>query len=377
MATAMALALIAFVGASSASAAAFEIPGAGSESSTTWNGVRTGKAHVLQLGAGEETFSCENVSFSGQMKGESTTELTVSPELGNCTWFGKYPVVWAMNGCKFRLNTGPGTLDIVGCEKAMTFTTPGCAVEIGNQNGIGSVTFKSSEVEGLKTVTAAASLSGITYTRTQASACGGSSKIGTFSNGTYNGEWTVKPAHFATEATPAEILAKGNAKMFKFHGGLALSCPHFEATGFVGPVNSESITLNSVKFGSECISMGVWVTPSMGSCSLRYTASGDFQIVGPSCASNPITIIGTVGAGTCTITIGPTGLKSAFGYTPEGAGSSRSLFVSSGEATGITHTFSGAGCNSQGTFSDGIKPTQNLKISATKGFGSPNGLWIE
>src|SRR6476620_7418237 len=103
MATAMALALIAFVGASSASANWFK----SEVESETWSGSRAGKNHTLNLGG--ESFSCENVSFSGAASSKSVREITTTPELGNCVWVNGSVVGWATNGCKYRFNAGPGS----------------------------------------------------------------------------------------------------------------------------------------------------------------------------------------------------------------------------------------------------------------------------
>jgi hypothetical protein len=377
LAAVLALALAATVGAASASAAIFEIPGAGTEATTTWNGVRLGKEHKLTLGL--NVFSCENVALAGgQMKGESTTELTVPVKELGCSEFG-LGAIWFPHGCQYRFNPGAGaenpkvgTIDIVGCKEPMSFETAGCRLTIGNQNGLGSVTYTRTESEKVQSVKVAANLSGITYT-----AKGGGCNMleGTYSNGTYVGEWTVRPAHFTTEAANATVsyTQSSGAKIFTFPTQANLICGTYDATGSMSALIAESITLTPSLL-SSCTSFGGPVSPSMGGCSFKFSGSGAVSIVGAACAGNPITIKSTVEWWNCTITVGPQGPLVGATLTNEGSGVTRKVALG-GIALGVKYTASGSSCpGGTGTFSNGeYKPRLRFSAESTK----TTGLWIE
>ena len=183
IATAMALCLIAFVGAASASADKFNV----SVEPGKWTGAISGEQHRLHLG---EDYECTSVSFtSDETKTKSFEKLAVSPELSKCLFRGLSYVNWTMNGCKFLFHAGAGsgTIDITSCTKPMSVEASGCRIEIGNQRGLGPVTYKNSAK--LETITATAAVSNLTYTR---SGFCTSWPAGTYSNGTYSGSWTIK-----------------------------------------------------------------------------------------------------------------------------------------------------------------------------------------
>jgi hypothetical protein len=388
VAVAMALALTAFA-AASASAAIFEVSEAGSASVTKWNGALTGgfagTPHKLKLGG--ETFSCDHVANSGEMVGKSTAALTVTPELKNCLWIGSSGYSWQMNGCKYSFNAGTGsknpttgTMDIVGCESPMKFAVAGCELEIGNQSGLGPVTYTSSETGGLRSVKIAANVTGLKYTRISGPSCS-EKKSGTFTNGSYTGEWTTTPAHFVTEALPAEIRSKDESKVFTFPEIGSLTCSEFGPSGPMGSLQAESLTLRPAST-SGCISMSDPVTLSMGGCSFKFTGSGGFQIVGATCASSPITITDSTVPGGCVVTVGPTAPLSGLLVTGEGTGAGRSVTVSGlnpHNVVGLEYTLAGAHCNSikgAGTYTDGVYKDGLTLSSHTSAVGS-QGLWIE
>lgn len=393
VATAMALALIAIAGASSASANWFK----SQTESTNWNGSRAGKNHSLNLGG--EVFSCEKVSFSGGPTSKSVAAVTTTPELGNCTWINGFVVGWATNGCKFRFNAGPGSelkgsVDIVGCEKPMTFSIVGCTVTIGNQNGLGTVTYKN--VAGSpSTVTAVANLNSITYTRTSGGGCGSGSP-GTFSDGTYIGEWTVKgstggvpvgvevestfpapPSLFAAEEAPVTLSgsrSSGYVTYFKSISSNLTSCKNYSVKGTSATATAGSITLTPTY--KECNVGGESVPDnfvSMGGCSYVFHANGTFDIAGGTCASNPITITRSG----CVAWIGPqTGIASEFTYTNQGSGKLRT--VAMGGTTGNSKiAWSAAGPSCGGEASGTGKINSAITVSATNAGGTQQGFSIE
>ena len=380
---------VALVGASSAWANSFE----SSALPADWSGSLLGKSHALNLGG--EPFNCEKVSFGPPTTNEVST-LTVSPELSSCSWVNNLKVGWSMNGCKYRFHAGSdsaltGWIDIVNCEKPMTMAAAGCTIEIGNQSNLGPVTYKN--VAGSpSTVTAAASLSGITYTRS--GVCGAGSP-GTFSNGTYTGEWTVKGSKsgapvsvqvkattapytgFHVEKVPATLSASSVGSFKRVILPRIEKCNQLNMSGGMWSAGSSGITL--VPSYKECTvtTEGV-VEPvpniTAGGCSYVLYANGKFEIAGETCASNPI--IATQPG--CVTTVGPQGgLVLPPPYQNEGWGPFRTVSISaSGSAVeGITYTATGAGCPSPGTFSNG-----KIWVAGTfsaQSAGASQGLWVE
>jgi hypothetical protein len=397
IAVGLALALTAFVGVAQASANMFKV---GSEPAT-WSGARLGKEHQLWLG--EEEFGCENVSFTAETTKKSVSELTVTPELSGCIHLNGIPTSFAMHGCKFRFHPGAGpalvgTMDITGCEKPITYEAGGCRDEIGDQSGLGPVTYRNTVVEGVSRIVVTASLSGITYTRTS-SQCGNAP--GTFSNGTYTGEWTVKgatkpggaPAGVEVESTPAPPITKFAAEEApvtiagldssvgkKISGiGTVLLCQKFSLSGTLASVTSETITAvptySGCRFNEEAVPDS---SLSAGGCSYVFHVNGKFDIAGASCASKPITLARSG----CVVTIGPqSGLSTSLNglkYTNEGSGRLRAVSLNrSGSIESVTYTATGESCPTQGTFSTGIISVGNLTLTATNSKGAAQGLWVE
>jgi hypothetical protein len=389
-AVAMALALTAFVGASAASANWFK----SEVEPETWSGSRAGKNHTLNLGG--ESFSCENVSFSGAASSKSVREITTTPELGNCVWVNGSVVGWATNGCKYRFNAGPGselkgTVDITGCEKPMTLSAAGCTITIPNQSGLGPVTYKN--VAGSpKTVTAIAGLTSITYTR---SGVCGSGSAGTYSNGTYSGEWTVKgllggvpagveveatspaaPSLFTAEEAPVTLAAStlSSATYFKAIGGSLTSCKNYSLSGSSASASTSAITVTPTF--KEC-TVGGEVVPdgfvTAGGCSYVFHVNGTFDIAGATCASHPMTVTRSG----CISTIGPqSGISSEFTYTNQGSGKLRTVAIGGTSGLNITYTSVGSSCASEGTFSTG-RILSSTTLSATNSGGAQQGLSVK
>lgn len=404
IAVVLAMALTAFAGAGSASAmSSFRNLEGGT---TEISGSITGEPKWHTLALGIEQYKCSNVAFSGGViSGEGTSSLTVTPELANCEWQPPFVWNWKMNGCKFRIRSGFGTpgsglslgwVDIVNCAPAMSIssTMPFCEVTIGNQNGIGTVQF--TNVAGApESIRMAASLSGITYTRT--GVCPASGGTVTNSNGSYYGEWLMKgfskgvqkpikvePSEtvtsFATEEAPAPITgtAAGTPRtVFYIGGNGAVECNGRSLNGAV-LMSPFAGTFTTTATYSGCEFLG-WsgATINMGACSYELDADGDFRIVGASCASNPITV--TSGATEnpnykCVVTIGPQSLTglSYFGW---GSGKTRTV-EKRGEAKNLTATATGSACLATGTTSTGrYKDHESLKT--TNMSGEQRGFWVE
>jgi hypothetical protein len=390
-AIAMALALTAFLGAASASANNFKAQ----VEPQTWTGSLTGKNHVLFLN--EETFTCSGVSFSGETIIKTLSSVTVTPEIGGCSHLG-LPTSWAMNGCKlrFRPGAGPslvGSVDITGCTTAMTNEYFGCVTTIGNQGGIGTVTYKNVATSP-PTITAVANLSSLTFTRSGASCAG---PKGTFSNGTYTGEWTMKgfskpggvpagvevestppppPTVFAVEETPATVSGTSSGALKRITAGGALICNTLTLSGSSASASTASLTLTPAF--KNCTMAGEAIPDSAvtaGGCSYALHINGKLDIVGATCAANPITITRPE----CVTTIGPqNGLAGISGltYTNGGSGKLRTVTIAGSPAEVLTYTAVGAKCFKQGTISEGsIRPFATL--SATNSKAEAQGLWVE
>jgi hypothetical protein len=400
IATAMALALIAVAGAGAASAASmFEAPGAGAEEMTKWTGTRSGTNHKLKLGG--ESFSCSKVSFVGEMRGPQASEINVSPELAECEWQTFFTKSWTMNGCKFRLRAQSTAVDIAGCEKPMTFYAASlgndCRVEIGNQNGVGTVSYTNTETEGVKTVTMTANLNSITYTRTAGGYCV-ENKSGTFSNGTYTGTWIIKgttsagksypininqtspppPTKFAAEEAPVTITGTNwGEKALAFGSDGYVWCKSYTYSGTSATATAGSLTLNPSYHSCTWYAAGgsnpVELADkdiSRGECSYVLSAAGGSSITGANCTSKPITITKPG----CTVTVGPQTSASGLIYTNLGSGKLRTVKAEGPSA--LTYTATGASCPYPGTVSDGIIH-HRVTLAATNSGGAAQGLSVE
>jgi hypothetical protein len=360
---AMTLALTAFVGVSSASAANFFAPHIGA---TTWNGAREGENHVLTLGS-EVYGGCSKVSFTGvTLESEpEPTSLTVSPETFVCSFLGQ-PFFIQSGGCELRFNFGSGefpvgTMDIVDCTTAITMGYQGCETTIGEQENLGTVTYSKTTEGGLPVIKATANLSGIKYTRTGFGCFGGNP--GTYTNGKYKGTWTIKG-----EKLPVSITGKragSKLAVFEVSGNGYLSCKvHVLATKTPAVAKFASMTVTPSY--DECTFYAQPVTMSMGGCHFVLHASGGFDIAGALCASKPITF----GMEGCTVTIGPSSGGTGIFYTNSGSGTSSTVTTDSAGKTGLLASVSGPICISPGT--------KNTNYRAVDVFtATPGGLSVE
>ena len=388
IAMAMALALIAFVGAGTASANNFS----SSTESATWAGSLSGKSHVqiFSSGGSSESVVCSEVGFSGAVSSKKTSELTVTPVLNSCNAQG-FLVNWSMNGCKYRFHAGAGpslvgSVDIVGCTKPMSLSYGACVKEIGNQNGIGTVTY--TNVGPGTSVTFTANLQNINFT---VSGCFGIPG-GTYSLGSYTGTWTVKstgnavevestPAapvwKFVAQEAPASVTVKSSSSKFMgFPQGQGVQCATSGSTEMAGG-EAEGLTFVPTLSGCSMQSETEGISTSMGGCSFKFRGSGTFEIVGSTCAAAPITFTHFKAGVECTVTVGPQGPLSGISFYNEGSGTGRVVRKAvSPEIKGLKYTAVGPHCEGEGTFTDGTY-RQPLIISATNSKGAAQGIWVE
>lgn len=394
LAGSVALVLMAVAGLSPASASQYVAPGAGGGGVTTWTGTAGPTSHALTLGA--DKFTCSSPSFAGSMTGETATSLNVSPNLGTCAWnYLGQSVKWSTNSCEFRLRPGLGSggkttgwLDIVNCQSALTMSASGCLLSIGNQNGVGTMTFETTGAGSEKSVQVTANLSHLEYTRS--GTCVGAN--GTFSDGTYTGSWNaagtrnskqvavgveaLAASRFGVEAAPASIAGSNSGNSKRLTAAGALTCSSYSLSGSLASVTSQSITVAPSYSG--CSWSGVAIpdsSVSAGGCSYVIYVSGRFDIAGANCASNPMTI----SRPGCTVTVGPQSnltMGAANPYSNEGWGKTRTVSMASGFTNGLKYTAAGAACGGEGTFSNG-SVVSTAKLSATDAGGSAQGLWFE
>jgi len=387
----MALALVAAFGAATASANTFNT----TMGTATAEGSRTGANHLATFGV--EQFSCSGSSFSGAMT-NGTSQITTTWGLGPCTVAGAAgPVSWQSNGCKLRVNAGSGpalsgSVDIINCESPMSVTYQAyCKVEIGNQQGFGTVTYEN--VAGSpSTVKATASLSKIKYTRT-GNYCNGPS--GTHQNGMFSGQWTIKassggvqiplsiestpppaPTGFVGEEAPMTLTGVHSVNQKRFFIGSNINCSNYGLSGVESAFSLGLLTLTPSYSG--CTWSGTSIPDqnvSSGACSYVLHVNGEFDIAGTGCAGEPITITKPG----CVLAIGPQSgltMESTTPYTNEGSGKQRKISMNSGAIVGLTYSLSGASCTSQGTFTNGnIRST--ILLSALNSSGEPQGLSVQ
>jgi hypothetical protein len=306
-----------------------------------------------------------------------------------------------MHGCKLRFHAGLGTalsgsVDLTGCETPLSYeyssAGASCTVEIGNQSGLGTVEYKNTGTP--TTVTAIANLANITYTRT-GSLCNAST--GTFSNGTYKGEWSVKgsagseqvpvevesattiPTVFAADEAPVKISGQiwKARNIFQFNAG-AFECTEHSLSGESSTATMEAIVVSGSYHG--CTLRGQTeaegLSFSMGKCSYELRADGGFGIVGASCASAPITI----STPECTYRFGPQSVVGNLRYVNEGSGRLRTVRgrgAAPDVVGGLEYTTSGPSCEQGvGTFTEGYYKAVD-KFTATNSSGAPQGISAE
>ena len=398
----MALALTALVGASSASANTFNT----SVETTKWSGGLIGKNHQLKF-LDEvgflNTFTCTGASFSGETTAKTNGEILVTPTLSGCSYLGN-PVIWHMNGCKYRLLPGGpvglqliGKVDIVGCETAMDGEVPGsCMITVGNQKGIGTVQYVNGEEAGKKVVTAIFNLTGIQFT-THWCAQG---QVGTFYGGTYNpGEWKIKgttsggtatdvwvessplppPSVFSAEEAPLTVTGTDTGMKLRIGNGFAghnLSCGSYTLKGTSVTGLNESLAMTPI--WKECTVGGFKVPDEFINafgCHFVLYPSGKFEVAGKECAEYPM-FINRPG---CIATIGPQVIPAEFTYTNQGSGKLRTISMAGTTVKGqLTATFMGPWCYVQGTHKGAeVKLYSPSKLVATNSLGKQQGISIE
>ncbi len=187
----MALALTAFLGVASSSAATFN-----TESTPATISSEGGSHNFTFNGFAAE---CSNPTLAAEMKASSTSILIATASNASCDWSGE--LKW--NGCKPTFYPGTetskgyfgGTMKIgpAGCGPvSITNKFSGtCEVTISPRIGL-PATYHNVGTGSKRTVEISLALTGLTYTEKHLS---GSCANGTFSNGSWFGSWTVKSSN--------------------------------------------------------------------------------------------------------------------------------------------------------------------------------------
>lgn len=141
LAAALALALMAFVGAGSASA--FTSAHCGSKGvviteKCTLDAEST-EAATFTTTAG--TISCATTTAMASIKGTVTEIETESIAYDNCTFLGIFGVTVNMGTCQYNFHIS-GTVDITPAGCSITFSAVGCTVTVKSQNGLTAVGYE-------------------------------------------------------------------------------------------------------------------------------------------------------------------------------------------------------------------------------------------
>jgi hypothetical protein len=190
LAIATVMALAAFSGASSAAEFHSEV------AHTELSGSQIG-TDVFTVNAG--TVKCSEITYSGtQTTGVTSSEWTTTSRWAACVALGFIGATIDMNEChlRFTANFNP-YLHIICPTKPIEVTTPPCTITIGSQTVNSGFTYTNEGAGTTRDVKVKFALSGLTYTQLNKAFPNCTGGAGTFTNGSYTGEATVKGANTA------------------------------------------------------------------------------------------------------------------------------------------------------------------------------------
>jgi hypothetical protein len=186
------LALTAFAGASSASAAKFK----SSVASVALTGTQVG-SHVFTVTGSEVTCTTANFTGTGPASKESETQK-MHPEYSGCKAFGIINATINTAGCNYLFNANTTAVNLVDCTAGKITVTANsflgnCGVEVPNQNGISEVTTATMGSTPSRTITANANATNIKDTVTTSTGICPLTKA-SHTNSVYTGLTEVKAA---------------------------------------------------------------------------------------------------------------------------------------------------------------------------------------
>ncbi len=205
---ALALAVTAFVGVSSA-AAFTQFRSEASE--TTLDGeLVEGSTSPATFKTDAGTIRCTSGSAMATMTGTSATAIETSlpgssasgVSYGGCTFLEFFGVSVSMNTCQYNFHIN-GEVDITPAGCAIEFNALGCTVTVPAQTSLNSVAFENMGTKSTRDVTIIPSITGIRYSTS--SSCPNGAHTG-LTNGSYSGgKFTVKGTHPAGTQVPVWV----------------------------------------------------------------------------------------------------------------------------------------------------------------------------
>ncbi len=272
-----ALALTAAIGAAGASASGFA---ADSESATiTGTSAKEGQALSTVMGV----IKCNSFPFASSMKTQGKALTTTVLENASCGG-----ATFKTNGCQLSLRPGTetspgnfnGTIDIApaGCGP-MSLTAAGCTISIGAQSGL-SASYENAGTGSEAVVNATMNTSGVKYTITGGFGC----PTGTFSNGSWIGDWQMKALNEAGLPTGLHVVNSIGVYMAGEKSEEAAKQPKFGAekypvsllggqtTALSFGVNAGSAKCTTIQFDGKLTAAGA--EQSLGSLYSGCTAFG-------------------------------------------------------------------------------------------------------
>jgi hypothetical protein len=145
------------------------------------------------------TWKCSELTYIGTQATEATSsEITATPKFGGCTAFGFIGATIDVNGCDYRFtpNANP-YLHIVCPTKPIEVTTATCTITFPAQTVNSGVTYTNERAGTTRDLRVKFSMTGLSYTQDNKAFPNCPGGAGTFSNGTYSGEATIKGANTA------------------------------------------------------------------------------------------------------------------------------------------------------------------------------------
>lgn len=410
IAGAMALALIALLGVTSASASQFRAE----EYPSTVNGTQ-GVQQKFKVSAGANIF-CSTATATGTLSAASTS-LTMTPTYSGCQAYGLNTTP-SVGSCKYVYNitageSSPYTGTVgVSCSKeddSISFKGPGCTMTIPMQSALASVDFANAPGKHSRNryVTVTFNVTKLKYTETGVFC----PSAGTHEDGTYTGTSVLKgakdghavgvyvdskqvesPPLFEGEKYPTVVPTElKTSASFKFPGMNtdSFNCNTFRANFLVEGVTGELV--ETFKKWEGCYVGGSFKVNTNG-CWFGFPvaigesplASGSAKITCPGGAKITFTAV----YGGCSVSIPAQSGLNSMEYENTGSGANRAILAKF-NITNIEYTATGVTCSKAGTYKDGqIFTTWNLKGYEFLGSeqvdggteynkGKQQGIWIE
>jgi hypothetical protein len=326
-----ALALTAVLGAAGASAAELLTEKAPTTISST------GGEHRWEFHTAFQV--CDAPQLEGSLSATHNSQLNATPKNAACHAQFTGPQM-NMNGCTFVYRPGAqtgaatfnGTVDIA-CPGGNTISfdggTPTCKVTVPAQNGL-AATYENVGAGKERAVSVSVAASGVTHTQVSGQYCINS--LGTFSDGTWTGTWTIKGSSGGGQAGiyvgtnpisvsqgaisagtyPASLVGEqnaGGAHVLSFQGG-EVKCGSVK---FSSSLSSAKAQFAVQSENGGCTVLGFPGTVNMNGCTYTFnvlnqppvgsTYGGHADIACP--AGKAIEMVGSAsGKVRCTVTIG-------------------------------------------------------------------------